>query len=92
VRSAGPTIASPDRRSPGSPNWRPRNLQLGSVREGDPLPWPGSHHCRTAHRLPRARFAGGFTRLAHAALREIPGVFTPDAMPGETLDRFCIGK
>ena len=31
-------------------------------------------------------------RLAHAALGEITGVFTPDELLGEIFGRFCIGK
>jgi tRNA modification GTPase len=31
-------------------------------------------------------------RLAHDALAEITGVFTPDDLLGEIFSRFCIGK
>jgi tRNA modification GTPase len=31
-------------------------------------------------------------RLAHDALGEITGVFTPDDLLGEIFSRFCIGK
>jgi tRNA modification GTPase len=31
-------------------------------------------------------------RLAHDALGEIVGRFTPDALLGEIFGRFCIGK
>ncbi len=56
-----------------------------------------SEHLHNAHRHSEAGAAAlellaEELRLAHEALGEITGVFTPDDLLGEIFGRFCIGK
>jgi tRNA modification GTPase len=50
------------------------------------------HLEEAALQLERWEFFAEELRLAHGALTEITGAFTPDDLLGEIFARFCIGK
>ena len=78
--------------------WRalPEGLFIARTRHLEALRRTGEHLTQAQHHAARADGALDLLaeelRLAHTALGDITGAFTPDDLLGEIFGRFCIGK